>query len=100
MLDKIYYTDILSFRLLSFDLGETAWRVCWAGDVLLLSLWLCAMQLDGTVQAASNGVSLSRDAPRSAQRNWPGRVPLGRCPGDLYTSLARPRPRSWSVPHL
>lgn len=94
MLDKIYYTDILSFRLLSFYLGKTAWRICWARDVLLLSLWLCAVRLDGTVQAASNGVSLSSNGTRSARHNWPGTVPLARCPSDLYTSLARLRPQS------
>lgn len=98
-LDNMYYTDILSFRLLSFYLGKTAWRICWARDVLLLSLWLCTMQLDGTVHAASNGMSLSRNMSRSAQRNWPGTVPPARCPDDLYTSLARPHPQFWSV-HL
>lgn len=98
-LDNMYYTDILSFRLLSFYLGKTAWRICWARDVLLLSLWLCTMRLDGTVHAASNGMSLSRNMSRSAQHNWPGTVPPARCPDDLYTSLARPHPQFWSV-HL
>lgn len=96
---NMYYTDILSFRLLSFYLGKTAWRICWARDVLLLSLWLCTMRLDGTVHAASNGMSLSRNMSRSAQHNWPGTVPPARCPDDLYTSLARPHPQFWSV-HL
>lgn len=100
MMDKIYYTDILSFRLLSFYLGKTAWRICWAGDVLLLSLWLCAVQLDGTVQAASNGMSLSSNMTRLTRHNWLGTVPLGRCPNDLYTSLVRLHPQSWSVHRL
>lgn len=69
MLDKIYYSDIPSFRLLRFYLGKTAWRICWARDVLLLSLWLCAVQLDGTVQAASNGMSLSDNMIKLAQHN-------------------------------
>lgn len=100
MLDKIDYIDISPFRLLSFYLGKTAWRICWARDVLLLSLWLCAVQLDGTVHAASNGMSLSSNVTRLAQRNWPGTVPLGRCPNDLYTSLAHLHLQSWSVHHL
>lgn len=98
-LDNMYYTDILSFRLLSFYLGKTARRICWARDVLLVSLWLCRVRLDGTVRAASNGASLSRNMSRSAQRNWLGTVPPARCPDDLYTSLARPHPQFWSV-HL
>ena len=98
-LDNMYSTDILSFRLLSFYFSKTAWRICWARGVWLLSLWLCTMRLDGTVHAASNGKSLLRNLSRSAQRNWPGTVPPARCPGDLYTSLAHPRPQFWSV-HL
>lgn len=54
LLDKIYYTDILSFRLLScffFFLSFLFRQAClvrfWARDVLLLSLWLCAVRLDG-----------------------------------------------------
>lgn len=98
-LDNMYYTDILSFRLLSFYFGKTAWRICWARDVLLLSLWLCTMRLDGTVHAASKGMSVSRNMSRLPQRNWPGTVPPARCPGDLYTSLVRLHPQFWSV-HL
>lgn len=53
LLDKIYYTDILSFRLLrcffflSFLLRQACLARFWARDVLLLSLWLCAVRLDG-----------------------------------------------------
>lgn len=100
MLDKTYYTDILSFSVTKFYLGKTAWRICWARDVLLLSLWLCAVRLDGTVQAASNGMFLSSNVTRLAPHNWLGTVPHGRCPNDLYTSPARLRPRSWSAHHL
>lgn len=36
-------------------------------------------------------------AVRSVPRNWPGKDPTGRCWGDLYTSLVRPRPPASSA---
>lgn len=52
----------------------TASRICWARDVLLLSLWLCAVQLDGALQAASRSMSFLCPATGLDRLNVIGRV--------------------------